>query len=53
MPILGDAGYGAAAGHLTGVRGAKRVHLRARALSIPYPLGGILRAPHRSRATCG
>src|SRR5206468_12369138 len=42
-PILGDAKYGAAAAHLTGVPGAKRVHLHARALSIPHPLGGTLR----------
>jgi 23S rRNA pseudouridine955/2504/2580 synthase len=42
-PILGDAKYGAAAAHLAGVPGAKRVHLHARALVIPHPLGGILR----------
>jgi 23S rRNA pseudouridine955/2504/2580 synthase len=42
-PILGDAKYGAAAAHLAGVPGAKRVHLHARALSIPHPLGGTLR----------
>jgi 23S rRNA pseudouridine955/2504/2580 synthase len=41
-PILGDAKYGAAAAHLAGVPGAKRVHLHARALTIPHPLGGIL-----------
>ena len=42
-PILGDAKYGAAAAHLAGVPGGKRVHLHARALSIPHPLGGSLR----------
>jgi len=42
-PILGDAKYGAAAAHLAGVPGAKRVHLHARSLSIPHPLGGSLR----------
>jgi len=42
-PILGDAKYGAAAGHLAGVPGAKRVHLLARAVAIPHPLGGTLR----------
>jgi 23S rRNA pseudouridine955/2504/2580 synthase len=42
-PILGDAKYGAAAAHLAGVPGAKRVHLHARAISIPHPLGSTLR----------
>ena len=42
-PILGDAKYGAAAAHLAGVPGAKRVHLHARSLSIPHPRGGTLR----------
>ena len=41
-PILGDAKYGAAAAHLAGVPGAKRVHLHARSISIPHPLGGSL-----------
>jgi 23S rRNA pseudouridine955/2504/2580 synthase len=41
-PILGDGKYGAAAAHLAGVPGAKRIHLHARALSIPHPLGGKL-----------
>jgi 23S rRNA pseudouridine955/2504/2580 synthase len=41
-PILGDAKYGAAAAKLAGVPDAKRVHLHARALSIPHPLGGTL-----------
>ena len=52
-PILGDAKYGAAAAHLAGVPGAKRVHLHARALSIPHPLGGRCRSRHHSLATCG
>jgi 23S rRNA pseudouridine955/2504/2580 synthase len=42
-PILGDAKYGTAAAHLAGVPGAKRLHLHARALSIPHPLGRTLR----------
>jgi 23S rRNA pseudouridine955/2504/2580 synthase len=42
-PILGDGKYGAAAAHLAGVPGAKRVHLHARAIAIPHPLGGTLR----------
>ncbi len=41
-PILGDAKYGAAAAHLAGVPGAKRVHLHARSLAVPHPLGGVL-----------
>ena len=41
-PILGDAKYGGAATHLAGVPGAKRVHLHARSISIPHPLGGSL-----------
>src|SRR5262249_22389027 len=42
-PILGDAKYGIAAVHLTGVPDAKRLHLHARSLAIPHPLGGTLR----------
>jgi 23S rRNA pseudouridine955/2504/2580 synthase len=41
-PILGDAKYGAAAAHLAGVPGTKRLHLHARSISIPHPLGGSL-----------
>jgi len=41
-PILGDAKYGVAAAHLAGAPGAKRVHLHARSLAIPHPLGGTL-----------
>jgi 23S rRNA pseudouridine955/2504/2580 synthase len=41
-PILGDAKYGAAAVHLAGVPGAKRLHLHARSLSMPHPLGETL-----------
>jgi 23S rRNA pseudouridine955/2504/2580 synthase len=52
-PILGDAKYGAAAAHIAGVPGAKQVHLHARALAIPHPLGGALRViaplPHHMR----
>ena len=54
-PILGDAKYGAAAVHLTGVPDAKRLHLHARSLSIPHPLGDTLRVtaplpPHMRRS---
>jgi len=42
-PILGDGKYGAAAAHLSGVPNAGRLHLHARALSIPHPQGGTLR----------
>jgi 23S rRNA pseudouridine955/2504/2580 synthase len=41
-PILGDGKYGGAAAHLAGVPGARRLHLHARGLSIPHPLGGTL-----------
>jgi 23S rRNA pseudouridine955/2504/2580 synthase len=41
-PILGDAKYGAATAHLAGVPGTKRLHLHARSISIPHPLGGSL-----------
>ena len=53
-PILGDAKYGASAAPLVGVPGARRLHLHARSLSIPHPLGGTLEAtaplpPHMRR----
>src|SRR6202011_2118088 len=41
-PILGDAKYGAATAHLAGVPGTKRLHLHARSISIPHPLGSSL-----------
>jgi 23S rRNA pseudouridine955/2504/2580 synthase len=41
-PILGDAKYGESAAHLAGVPGSRRLHLHARSLSIPHPLGGTL-----------
>ncbi|HJU20570.1 MAG TPA: RluA family pseudouridine synthase [Stellaceae bacterium] len=41
-PILGDGTYGGAAAHPAGVPGARRLHLHARALSIPHPSGGVL-----------
>lgn len=43
-PILGDGKYGGAAAHLAGAPNAGRLHLHARALSIPLPQGGLLRA---------
>src|SRR5215469_3770001 len=41
-PILGDGKYGAAAAHLAGLPGSRCLHLHARSLSIPHPLGGRL-----------
>ncbi len=41
-PILGDFKYGEAAVHLAGVPGSHRLHLHARSLSMPHPLGGRL-----------
>ncbi|MDE1904173.1 MAG: RluA family pseudouridine synthase [Alphaproteobacteria bacterium] len=41
-PILGDGKYGGAATHVPGVPGNRRVHLHARALTIPHPAGGTL-----------
>lgn len=41
-PILGDGKYGAAAAHPAGVPNARKLHLHARALSLPHPAGGWL-----------
>ncbi len=41
-PILGDAKYGEMAAHLAGVPGSRRLHLHARSLSMPHPLGETL-----------
>src|SRR5579863_9554104 len=41
-PIIGDRKYGGAAAHPSGVPNANRLHLHARALSIPHPRLGIL-----------
>ena len=54
-PILGDGKYGVAAAHLAGLPGSRRLHLHARSLSIPHPLGGTLEVaaplpPHMSRS---
>ncbi|MGH6988415.1 MAG: RluA family pseudouridine synthase [Stellaceae bacterium] len=53
-PILGDGKYGGAAAHPAGLADARRLHLHARALVLPLPNGGILRAtaplpPHMTR----
>src|SRR5262249_11413409 len=53
-PVLGDGKYGAAAAHLAGLPGSQRLHLHARSLSIPHPLGGTLEVtaplpPHMRR----
>src|SRR5215469_14647164 len=53
-PILGDGKYGMAAAHLAGLPGSRRLHLHARSLSIPHPLGGRLEVtaplpPHMRR----
>jgi 23S rRNA pseudouridine955/2504/2580 synthase len=42
-PIVGDGKYGAGAAHLAGLPGSRRLHLHARSLSLPHPLGGTLR----------
>ena len=42
-PILGDGKYGGSAAHLPGGAAAHRLHLHARALSLPHPAGGTLR----------
>jgi 23S rRNA pseudouridine955/2504/2580 synthase len=54
-PILGDGKYGGTATHLAGPPGTRRLHLHARALSIPHPHGGILKIaaplpPHMRRS---
>ena len=38
-PILGDAKYGEALAHRAGVPGARRLHLHARSIAMPHPLG--------------
>jgi len=43
-PILGDGKYGGPAAHPGGVPGSRRLHLHARSLSMPHPLGGTLNA---------
>ncbi|HZS81930.1 MAG TPA: RluA family pseudouridine synthase [Stellaceae bacterium] len=43
-PILGDGKYGGAAAHLPGVPGGRLLHLHARAIAVPHPAGGMLRA---------
>jgi 23S rRNA pseudouridine955/2504/2580 synthase len=42
-PIVGDFKYGGALARLAGLPEARRVHLHARALSLPHPAGGGLR----------
>src|SRR6185437_14547506 len=41
-PILGDGKYGGGAAHPAGVPNARKLHLHARALSLPHPRGGRL-----------
>jgi 23S rRNA pseudouridine955/2504/2580 synthase len=41
-PILGDGKYGGGAAHPAGVPHARKLHLHARALSLPHPRGGRL-----------
>ena len=43
-PILGDGKYGGAASHPAGVPDSRKLHLHARAIALPHPAGGILRA---------
>jgi 23S rRNA pseudouridine955/2504/2580 synthase len=42
-PILGDFKYGGALALLAGVPTTRQLHLHARALALPHPMGGILR----------
>src|SRR5579864_4807771 len=42
-PIIGDRKYGGAVAHPSGVPNSNRLHLHARALSIPHPRQGVLR----------
>jgi 23S rRNA pseudouridine955/2504/2580 synthase len=54
-PILGDGKYGGVAAHLAGVPGSSRLHLHARNLAMPHPLGGTLEVtaplpPHMRRS---
>ncbi len=42
-PILGDGKYGGAGAHLGGGFAAHALHLHARSLEIPHPVGGTLR----------
>jgi 23S rRNA pseudouridine955/2504/2580 synthase len=53
-PILGDDKYGRAATQIAGILGPSRLHLHARSLTIPHPLGGTLQvaaplSPHMQR----
>jgi 23S rRNA pseudouridine955/2504/2580 synthase len=41
-PILGDGKYRGSAAQLAGLPGARRLHLHARSLTMPHPLGGTL-----------
>jgi 23S rRNA pseudouridine955/2504/2580 synthase len=40
-PILGDPKYGDALPHRTGISVARRLHLHARSITMPNPLGGV------------
>jgi len=42
-PILGDFKYGGALALLAGLPTTRQLHLHARALALPHPMGGILR----------
>ena len=42
-PILGDEKYGGGAAALAGLPAARRLHLHARAISLPHPKGSALR----------
>ena len=41
-PILGDGKYGTVAAHLASIPGLSQLHLHARSLTMPHPLGGTL-----------
>ena len=42
-PIMGDGKYGGGGAHLAGVVAARGLHLHASSLTIPSPVGGLLR----------
>ncbi len=43
-PIQGDGKYGGQAAYLTGQGVSRKLHLHARAIELPHPRGGVLRA---------
>jgi 23S rRNA pseudouridine955/2504/2580 synthase len=53
-PILGDTKYGEGLAHSAGVPGARQLHLHARSIAMPHPLGSLIQVtaplpPHMRR----